>query len=269
MKGRGFWSTVRNDLTRGADSGARLVAGFTLVELFVVIAIIALLASLLLMALSGAKAKVLATRCLGNGRQIGFAFLLYTHDNRDYFPDLYTKSWTGTGVEPGGVWWFETLSKGNYVTANTISNGIWRCPAVKERDIQVIFGARWEGYGPVESTIIRYAYSRPGEQGRVGSLRVTDSKLAERASTLWLMGDTGVPRSSTNVPDSGYLTEIVTFPPNPDLRAVRWTTFDAPQKQPACRHRRKGNVMFVDGHVETWRYSDFRKNKDDVFGIGL
>jgi prepilin-type processing-associated H-X9-DG protein len=37
-------------------------------------------------------------------------------------------------------------------------------------------------------------------------------------------------------------------------------------KQPACRHNLKGNVTFVDGHVQTWAYRDFRGNKNNIFG---
>jgi hypothetical protein len=42
--------------------------------------------------------------------------MLYAGDNSEHLPDLYTKAWLGTGVEPGGDWWFQTLSKGKYVT---------------------------------------------------------------------------------------------------------------------------------------------------------
>jgi prepilin-type N-terminal cleavage/methylation domain-containing protein len=103
-------SPVRSRPTPDALPGAR-AAGFTLIELLVVIAIIAILAGLLLPALSKAKEKGKAAQCMSNMHQIIVAANMYADDNNEtFFCNPPPDSRSGVWLPNGGQWFLNPRS---------------------------------------------------------------------------------------------------------------------------------------------------------------
>ena len=122
----------------------RYAMAFTLIELMVVIAIIAILAALLLPALSNAKDKGKSIKCISNIRQLSMAAHFHVDDNEEALP-WSERFWTAPAnrgfnfTDPSSPSFLPNFyaQMRTYLGSN---DGFWHCPAAQEDKTQTVAG---------------------------------------------------------------------------------------------------------------------------------
>lgn len=240
----GRQEAVRTGQLRLQNGPRRRRSGFTLIELLVAVAVIAILASLLLPALSGARGQAHSAKCSSNLRQIQLANRLYLDDMGAY-PLFFDQRLANVPTR----FWSESLQP---YSMQSWLDPVYRCPGYPGSNIvyELIQGAWRLSKGSYDMNVDGSGFGdRSLGVGRIwtsyggGAPKPVRESEAVATHDLILYGDASIPQGMV------YSRSHLNF------REYQMnTTGLLREKQRAAesrRHRGRFNVAFCDGHVES------------------